>query len=332
MSVISRRRKACALTAAVLALGAVACSSTGGKPAASGGGISAGTADTPRIKIAMVTHAPPGDTFWDLVRGGAEMAAAKDNVELTYQGEDQAPNQANSIQSAIDSKVDGIAVTLAKPDAMKPAVAAANAAGIPILAFNSGFNDWKSVGVMEFIGQDEAAAGRAVGERLNEEGAKHAVCVNQVQGHIDLEARCSGMAQSFKGKSENLYVTGTDMPSVQATIGAKLQQDPSIDHLVTLGAPFAITAVHALSDAGSKAKVGTFGTDAEVVKSIQANGVQWAIDTQPYLQGYLAVDALWLYINNKNTIGGGQAVLTGPAFVDSTNVQSIAEYAEKGTR
>jgi simple sugar transport system substrate-binding protein len=94
-----------------------------------------------------------------------------------------------------------------------------------------------------------------------------------------------------------------------------------------------MTALHAVSDTGSKAKVGTFGTDAEVVSSIQSgNGVQWAIDTQPYLQGYLAVDSLWLYINNRNTIGGGQAVLTGPAFIDSTNVKSIAEYAKRGTR
>ena len=294
----------------------------------------AGTADTPRIKIAMVTHAPPGDTFWDLVRKGAETAAAKDNVDLTYQGEDQAPNQANAVQSAIDSKVDGIAVTLAKPEPMKPAIAAAATAGIPVVAFNSGFNDWKSSnGVLEFIGQDEAGAGRAVGERLNEAGAKNAICVNQVQGHIDLEARCAGIKETFKGTIENLYVTGTDMPSVQSTIGAKLQQDPNIDYLVALGAPFAMTALHAVSDTGSKAKVGTFGTDAEVVNSIQSgNGVQWAIDTQPYLQGYLAVDSLWLYINNRNTIGGGQAVLTGPAFIDSTNVKSIAEYAKRGTR
>jgi simple sugar transport system substrate-binding protein len=74
-------------------------------------------------------------------------------------------------------------------------------------------------------------------------GAKHAVCVNQVQGHVDLEARCAGIAQTFKGQTENLYLTGTDMPSVQSTIGAKLQQDPSIDYLVTLGAPFGITAL-----------------------------------------------------------------------------------------
>src|SRR6476620_10315993 len=314
-------------------LALTACSSTGGKPRTTGDGMGSGQADTPRFTVAMVTHGPPGDTFWDLVRKGAETAAAKDNVKLTYQGEQEAPNQANAIQSAIDSDVDGIALTLAKPEAMQPAVDAADAAGIPVVAFNSGFDDWKNVGALEYFGQDEAIAGRAVGERLNQEGATRAICVNQVQGHVGLEARCAGIKETFHGSIENLYVTGTDMPSVQATIGAKLQQDPNIDYLVALGAPFAMTALHAVSDTGSKAKVGTFGTDAEVVSSIQSgNGVQWAIDTQPYLQGYLAVDSLWLYINNRNTIVGGQAVLTAPAFIDSTNVKSTAEYAKPGTR
>ncbi|MEN4476087.1 substrate-binding domain-containing protein [Mycolicibacterium cosmeticum] len=320
------------IAVAVIGISLVGCSSTGGKPAATGGGNSAGTADTPRIKIAMVTHAQVGDTFWDTVRKGAEMAAAKDNVELTYQGAEQAPEQANAIQSAIDSKVDGIAVTLAKPDAMEPAVAAAAKAGIPVIAFNAGFDAWKTQDVLGYIGTDEQASGRAVGERLNSEGAKNVVCVNHAQGHVDLEARCAGIAQTFKGRSEILYVNGNDMPAAQATMTAKLQQDPSIDYLVTLDAPFAMTAFNTASSAGSKAKVGTFGTDNEVTKSIQANGVQWAIDIQPYLQGYLAVDSLWLYLTNRNVIGGGQPVLTGPAFIDAKNVASIAEYAAKGTR
>jgi simple sugar transport system substrate-binding protein len=235
------------------------------------------------------------------------MAAAKDNIELTYQGAEQAPEQANAIQSAIDSKVDGIAVTLAKPDAMKPAIAAAADAGIPVIAFNAGFGAWKTENVLGYIGTDEQASGRAVGNRLNQEGAQHVVCLNHAQGHVDLEARCAGIAETFKGRSENLYVNGNDMPSVQATMTAKLQQDPSIDYVVTLDAPFAMTALNTASSAGSKAKVGTFGTDNEVAKSIQANGVQWVI-------------------------GGGQPVLTGPAFIDAKNVASITEYAAKGTR
>ena len=48
--------------------------------------------------------------------------------------------------------------------------------------------------------------------------------------------------------------------------------------------------------------------------------MQWAVDQQPFLQGYLAIDSLWLYINNGNVIGGGQPTLTGPAFIEKSNV------------
>ncbi|CAM5693428.1 Sugar ABC transporter substrate-binding protein OS=Streptomyces alboniger OX=132473 GN=CP975_29410 PE=4 SV=1 [Streptomyces alboniger] len=61
--------------------------------------------------------------------------------------------------------------------------------------------------------------------------------------------------------------------------------------------------------------------------------VQFAVDQQPYLQGYLAVDALWLYRTNGNVSGGGVApVLTGPAFVTRKNVASVARFATAGTR
>src|SRR6185295_18702022 len=72
------------------------------------------------------------------------------------------------------------------------------------------------------------------------------------------------------------------------------------------------------------AKIGTFDTNAELVDAIKAGKIQWAVDQQPFLQGYLAIDSLWLYLNNRNTIGGGQPVLTGPAFIDKSNIGAIA--------
>ncbi|WP_156517306.1 substrate-binding domain-containing protein, partial [Rhodococcus sp. EPR-279] len=156
---------------AVAALTVAACSSTGGAPRSSDDGSNAGVANTPSATIAMITHEVPGDTFWDLVRKGAEAAAAKDNIELRYSADPEAPNQANLVQSAIDSKVDGIAVTLAKPDAMAPAVEVATAAGIPVVAFNSGYESWKDMGVQQYFGQDETIAGEAAGARLTDDGA-----------------------------------------------------------------------------------------------------------------------------------------------------------------
>ncbi|WP_239127531.1 sugar ABC transporter substrate-binding protein [Asanoa siamensis] len=315
-------------SAAVLAL--AACSSSGGKqtedePA------NAGAATTPRMTIAFITHSGPGDTFWDLVRKGAEDAAKKDNVDLQYQADPDGPGQANLVQSAVDKKVDGIAVTLAKPDAMKANVTKAVQAGVPVVALNGGIDAWQSMGVLNYFGQDERIAGRAAGQKLTTEGAKKALCVIHEQGNVGLDARCDGAKETFPN-IEKIYVTGTDMPGVQAAITSKLQQDKAIDRVLTLGAPFAMASVQSVKDAASQAKISTFDTNKELVGAIKSGQVTWAVDQQPYLQGYLAVDSLWLYKTNGNTIGGGQATLTGPAFIDSGNVSAVEQYANNGKR
>ncbi|GAB7109891.1 sugar ABC transporter substrate-binding protein [Streptomyces phaeofaciens JCM 4814] len=319
--------------ASALALSGCSSSSGGKKAEESAAGASAGKADTPRMTIAMVTHAPSGDTFWDTIRKGAEAAAAKDNIKLVYSNDENAGDQAGLVQNAIDQKVDGIAVTLAKPDALKAVVAKAEQAGIPVVGLNAGLSVWKEQGLLSFFGQDEAVSGQALGTKINGTGAKHALCVIQAQGDVNLEERCAGVKKTFGGTTDILYVNGTDMPSVKSTITAKLSQDKSIDEVVTLGAPVALTAVQSVSEAGSKAKIATFDLNKDLVSAIEKGSIQFAVDQQPYLQGYLAVDALWLYKNNGNYMGGGEApVLTGPAFVDKSNVDAVAAFAAKGTR
>jgi len=254
-------------------------------------------------------------------------------VQLVYSNNEQASGEALLIQNAIDQKVDGIAVTLPTPDALAGEVKKAEAAGIPVVAFNAGFDAWKSMGIPMYFGQDETVAGQAVGKRLSQEGAKRVLCVIQSQGQVQLESRCAGVTQGLTtGQTEKIYVNGADMSSVQSTITAKLQQDPSIDHVVALGAPIALTAVQSVQAAGSKAKVVTFDTNKQLVNAIKSGSVQWAVDQQPYVQGYESIDALWMYKTNGDVIGGGNAVLTGPAFIDSGNINSVAQYAADGTR
>lgn len=330
-----RRPARVVAVAAAAALTLAGCSSgSGGKKAEErAANASAGRATTPRMTVALITHQAPGDTFWDIVRKGAEAAAAKDNIKLVYSHDPNAGDQAGLVQNAVDQKVDGIAVTLAKPDAMKDAVAKATAAKIPVVGLNSGLSDWKRLGLLEFFGQDESVAGEALGKKLNEIGAKNAVCVIQEQGNVGLTQRCDGVKKTFSGTTQTLYVNGTDMPSVKSTITAKLEQDPAIDHVVTLGAPFALTAVQSVGDAGSKARVATFDLNKDLTAAIKKGTIQFAVDQQPYLQGYLAIDSLWLYRNNGDYSGGGeQPVLTGPAFVDKANVDTVARFAANGTR
>jgi len=285
------------------------------------------------LRIAMITHEAPGDSFWSLIRRGAQDAADKDGVELQYASDIQGPNQAKLVTEAVQGGVDGIAVTLARPDQMADAVSGAVAAGVPVVAFNAGIDDWRDQGAIGYFGQDEFVAGRAVGARLAGEGARKAICVIQDQGHVALESRCAGVRDGFTtGTVEVVNVTGTDPQSVRAAIATKLRTDPQIDRVVTLGAPVALTAVDAVHDAASTATVVTFDTNADLVAAIKNGTVAWAVDQQPYLQGYLAVDALWLYHTDKAVIGGGHPTLTGPAFVDATNIDTIAEYANNGTR
>lgn len=322
----NRMKTLWALLAAV-ALVVAGCSSSGGKAATEA------SSETPRMKIAMITFAAPGDTFWDIVRQGAQEAASRFGIDFEYSSDPQVGNQATLVQNAIDKKVDGIALAMANPEGLKGAIDKAKAAGIPVVGFNSGITKWKDAGVMEYYGTDETLAGMAFGNRLNEVGAKHALCVIMEQGQIALETRCSSVKAAFKGTSETIYVNGQNLSEVQASITAKLQADPSIDYVVTLGAQFALTALKAVDGAGNKAKVATFDTNKDLVAAIQEGRVQWAVDQQPYLQGFLPLQGLWLYKNNGNVIGGGsEPVLTGPTFIDKNNISDIATFAAKGTR
>jgi simple sugar transport system substrate-binding protein len=127
-------------------------------------------------------------------------------------------------------------------------------------------------------------------------------------------------------------VNGTDNAAILSSISAKLTQDKAIDAVITLGAPVALVAIQSISQANSSAKLYTFDTNAEEISKIKSGAVQWAVDQQPYLQGYLSVDSLWLYLTNANVIGGGQTVLTGPSFIDASNIAQVAQYAARGTR
>ncbi|MEV0037876.1 sugar ABC transporter substrate-binding protein [Streptomyces sp. NPDC050804] len=326
-----------AVVAAVLGASALAgCSSTGGKRAeeraqrAAAQGRAA--VDTPKWTVAMVTHSGDGDTFWDIVQRGAEQAAVKDNIDFLYAHSDEGQQQAQLVQSYIDKKVDGLVVTLAKPDAMKDVVAKAVKAGIPVITVNSGAEQSKAFGALSHIGQDESIAGEAVGEELDRRGRKKALCVIHEQGNVGHEQRCAGAKKAFGGQLQNLYVEGTNMPDVQASIEAKLQADRSIDAVVTLGAPFADAAVKAKETANSEAEIDTFDLNAKVASALTAGTLGFAVDQQPYLQGYEAVDLLWLYRYNADVLGGGRPVLTGPQIVTEKDAGALAKYTERGTR
>lgn len=311
------------------ALALTACSSSGGRKAEERKAAEAGAPIT--MTVALVTHSAPGDTFWDLVRKGAEDAGRKDGIKVEYSADPDGAKQASLVQAAVDKKVDGIAVTLGKPDQMKGAVGNATKAGIPVTGLNSGSDVYKEFGLLGFFGQPEKTAGEAVGDRLKAAGAKKPICVIHEQGNVGLEDRCAGLKAKVPA-TQLLYVNGKNPADVISGVTSKLQQDKAIDWVITLNADRALESVRAKGTAGSKAKVGTFDMNADLVKAIKDGKVEFAIDQQPWLQGYLAIDAIWQYKKTGVVMGGGQPTLTGPAFVDKKNADDVEKYAKEGTR
>ena len=326
---------------AVTALVVAACgggsnksSSSSGSTAASGGGTqSVSQTQGSGLTIAMVTHSDEG-SFWSVVKKGAQQAAQDEGVKLIWSPSNNDPQkEAQLIDAAVSQKVDGLAVSVPNASAIKDSLAKAKAAGIPIVTLNSGADDFKSLGAITHVGQTETIAGKAAGARLKADGVKKVLCVIHEQNNIGLQQRCDGVKQGFGGPVTNLQVKGTaDIATTQTEIKSKLQADKSFDGVIALNPDIASAAKTAIKGASSNAKLATFDLSPNVLKDIQSGDVQFAVDQQQYLQGYLPVVFLKLYRENANTVGGGLPVLTGPGFVDKTNVATVQKLTEAGTR
>ncbi len=328
------------LLLAVLALTALVAAACGGKKDANGNPVSSSSSTQSvnqtqgsGLTFAMVTHSDEG-SFWSVVKKGAQQAAQDEGVKLIWSPSNNDPQkEAQLIDAAVSQKVDGLAVSVPNASAIKGSLAKAKAAGIPIITLNSGAEDSEALGAITHVGQTETIAGRAAGQRLKGDGVKKVLCVIHEANNIGLQQRCDGVKQGFGGSVTNLQVKGTaDIATTQTEIKSKLQADKSYDGVITLNPDIAAAAKTAIQGAGSEAKLATFDLSPQIIKDIAAGDALFAVDQQQYLQGYLPIVFLKLFKTNANTVGGGQAVLTGPGFVDKTNVATVQKLTEAGTR
>jgi simple sugar transport system substrate-binding protein len=304
-------------------------------PSASGPAGSAGGAPTESggpVHIAVVTHGTSGDAFWNVVKNGAEAAGKQLGVQVDYNSDGDPGNQAKLIDNAVAQHVNGLVVSMANPDALKTSIQNAVKAGIPVVTINSGESRSAEFGALAHVGQNEGVAGEQAGRRMKDAGKTKVLCVIHEAGNVGLNQRCDGVRQGFGGEVTNLQVDINNPTDVQSRIKGALESDPSVDGVLTLNPQVATSAVNAVGEAHSRAQVATFDLNSDVVSAISSGQLLFAVDQQQYEQGYLPIVFLKLYHDNANTVGGGRPVLTGPGFVDKSNVDKIGQYTKRGTR
>ncbi len=285
------------------------------------------------LTIAVITHGDDG-IFWSVAQKGAEQAGADLGITVQYQGaNNDAGTQSQMIEAAIADGVDGIAISLADPDALSAAAAAVVSAGIPLLTLNSGSDQYKELGAITHVGQDETVAGNGAGEQFAEAGMTHVLCVMQEQSNVGLEARCDGAEETFGGTVDTITTSGdADPTGSQQEIRAALEADDSIDAVFATGPVGAVLADNAAQELGREVMIGAVDLSEDLLSAIEEGTIAFTIDQQQYLQGYLAVVFLYLNLTNANTVGGGLPVYTGPGFVDASNVEAVKELVAAGTR
>jgi simple sugar transport system substrate-binding protein len=287
----------------------------------------------------MVTHGQTSDPFWSVVANGAADAGRELGIRLEY----QAPTSfdmvrmSQLIDAAVASRPSALAVSIPDPGAMARSIKAAVTAGIPALSLNAGDEAWERLGLLGHIGQTEYEAGRAAGERLAAHGAKRVICVNHEVGNTSLDTRCQGLSNGLAKRGAAMLVLGVslaDPEDATQRIKSALGRDPTVDGILTLGPGGAAPALVALRETGrlGRIAVGTFDLTPEVLAAVRDGPLLFAIDQQPYLQGYLAVVLLAKYLETRAIPGGGQIIRTGPSFVTKETAADVIALARRGIR
>ena len=298
----------------------------------------------PPMSVAMIVHGAEDDPFWHDVRAGAEDAARAFDVNLFWRSTPDSTERVRLIDEAVQQGFEVLVVTLSDPEAMSEVVQDAALIGVTVYVINVGADIGAALGADSYFGQVETVAGLAVGDRLVEAGATHLLCVQHEAQNIALETRCNRAGSRL----EQLTTLSVEPNggTVEEMIEAALLDDESIDSVLTMNtlvmnqAAAAIDVVRSLPSGGRTLVHAVFELNDEVLDAIEDGSVAFAVDQQPYLQGYLPVAYSRLVQYSELTQGdeladallqwiAGRGVLLGPGFVDAHNVQRVREATEK---
>jgi simple sugar transport system substrate-binding protein len=284
--------------------------------------------------IIVVTHGQVSDSFWVVVKNGVQLAARETDANVEYRAPEKFDMVAMSqlIDAAVASKPDGLVVSIPDADALGKSIKAAVAAKIPVISMNSGSDVSRSLGCLMHIGQEEEYAGKKAGERMKAEAVKKALVINQEVGNVALDLRAKGFSEGLGEPAEVLAVK-MDFTESRNAIAAYLQKNPNVEGILALGPVAAEPALQALTSAGlvGKVKLGTFDLSPTVLQAISKKQMDFAIDQQQFLQGYLPVVIMANYIK-YGLLPANESILTGPGFVTPDNAAQVIDLAKKGIR
>ncbi len=283
------------------------------------------------IDVIVVSHGQANDPFWSVAKNGVDSACKDMKIKCKYTapGTFDMVEMAKLIDNAVSQKPKGIVITLPDAAALGKSVKAAIAAGIPVVSMNSGSDDFAKLGISAHVGQTEFEAGVGGGQKMKAAGGKKALCVNHEVGNVALDRRCAGFKKGFGGSVEILG-TSNDPTEIQKAVAAKLG---GIDTILTLGAGLSgEAALKAIKSAGKTGsiKLGTFDMSPGMLKAAAAGEVEFLIDQQQYLQGYLPI-AIFAQYMRWGTMPAG-VVMTGPGFVTPQNASKVIKWAAQGYR
>jgi len=291
-----------------------------------------------QVRIAIVTHGQASDPFWSTVRRGIDDAAKELDVSIDYRAPDtfNLERMRQLIDRAVDQKPDGMVVTIPDARVLGRSIRRAVQAGIPVVSMNSGSDAFRRLGVLAHVGQTEDRAGRLAGERMAADGVRDALCVNQEVGNSALDQRCRAFGRALRavgGHSRVLEIRLQDPAGAQRRV-AEAVASGGIDGILALGPGSASPAIAALRAGGltGKVKLATFDLSPEVLTSLESGRLLFAIDQQPYLQGYLPV--LMLAQNKRFGLfpDQGEVVFTGPHFVTKDTAEQALALSRRGIR
>jgi len=282
-------------------------------------------------RFVLVSHAPDSDSWWNTIKNAIALAGEQMGVTVEYRNPPTGDlaDMARIIEQAAASSPDGIISTIADFDVLSGPLSDAVARGIPVITINSGtIEQSKQIGALLHVGQPEYDAGFGAGERAKANGVTSFLCVNHYITNPASVERCQGFADALGVELGNQMIdAGQDPGEIQSKVAAYLQTNPDTNGILTLGPTSAHPTIAALDASGRAGTIyfGTFDLSGEIADAIKNDTIAFAIDQQPYLQGYLPV----VILTNLARYGvvPGNSINSGPGFVTKDNIALVEEYA-----